>query len=343
MKPPLLYDVTLRDGSHANRHSFTAEFCSTYIDHAYHAGLRYLELGHGNGLGGSSLHIGYLKDNDIWKTALTKASEYKDLRLGVHVIPGLATFDDINAAIGSGINVYRVACHCTEADTTETYIDYAVKRGQEVWGLLMMAHMTKPDHLAREAKKMEVYGASRIVVLDSAGALSPRLVVQICSELNAILDIPYGFHAHNNLHAAIANSLAAYSTGCSSIDVCARGYGAGAGNLALEAFAALLEKDGIPTGLDLKRLIGLAQLIEDHYASSLPRVDSLSTATGFHGVFSGFKPKIIDAAVAFGVDPIDIITALGEAQVIAGQEDQIVAAAAELARNPNQIRKLGSS
>lgn len=341
MTSPLLYDVTLRDGSHANRHGFTANFCSNYIDEAYHAGLRYLELGHGNGLGGSSLHIGTLQDTEIWSTAQAKATQYNDLRLGVHVIPGLATFDDIDQAIGSGITVYRVACHCTEADTTETYIDYAVKRDQEVWGLLMMAHMSKPDQLAREAKKMESYGASRIVILDSAGALSPKLVSRIFSEISAVLDIPFGFHAHNNLHAAIANSLTAVSTGCSSIDVCARGYGAGAGNLALEAFAALLEKDGIQTKLNLNRLIGLSQLIENHYSSSLPRVDSLSTATGFHGVFSGFKPKILDAAAVFGVDPLDIITALGKAQVIAGQEDQIIAAAAELANAPSRHTVLG--
>lgn len=341
MTAPLLYDVTLRDGSHANRHSFSAEFCSQYIDQAYRAGIRYLELGHGNGLGGSSLHIGYLQDDEIWSTAKSKANEYSDLCLGVHIIPGLATFDDLSQAIDSGISIFRVASHCTEADTTDTYIDYAVEHGQEVWGLLMMAHMTKPDHLAREAKKMESYGASRIVILDSAGAFSPSLVTRVFSELSAVLDIPFGFHAHNNLHAAIANSLAAISAGCSSIDVCARGYGAGAGNLALEAFAALLEKDGITTGLDLNRLIALAQLIEDHYTSSLPRVDSLSTATGFHGVFSGFKPKILQAAAAYGVDPLDIISSLGKAQVIAGQEDQIIATAAELASDSGRHNQTG--
>lgn len=343
MTAPLLYDVTLRDGSHANRHSFSAEFCSKYIDQAYQAGIRYLELGHGNGLGGSSLHIGRLQDPDIWATARSKASQYPDLRLGVHVIPGLATFDDFSEAIDSGISIFRVACHCTEADTTDTYIDYAVQREQEVWGLLMMAHMTMPDHLAREAKKMESYGASRIVILDSAGAFSPTQVSRVFTELGSVLDIPFGFHAHNNLHAAIANSLTALSSGCSSIDVCARGYGAGAGNLALEAFAALLEKDSIRTGLDLNQLIALAQLIEDQYASTLPRVDSLSTATGFHGVFSGFKPKILQAAAAYDVDPLDIITSLGNAQVIAGQEDQIIATAAELASDPSSNSEMSQS
>jgi 4-hydroxy 2-oxovalerate aldolase len=336
MTIPLIYDVTLRDGSHANQHSFTAKFCADYIDTAYAAGIRYLEVGHGNGLGGSSLHIGRLKDPDLWATVAEKTSIYKDLRIGVHVIPGLATFEDIDLAIANGVSVFRMACHCTEADTTETYIEYATRRDQEVWGLLMMAHMVKPDHLAREAKKMESYGASRFVFLDSAGALTPSMVRCITEELRTVLEVPLGFHAHNNLHSAIANSLAALAAGCNSIDACAGGYGAGAGNLSLEALVALLEKDGISTGLDIRKITGLAALVEHHFPSSLPKVDSLSAATGFHGVFSGFKPKILDAAAAFQVDAMDIIEALGKAQVIAGQEDQIIATAAQLAKEAKQ-------
>jgi 4-hydroxy 2-oxovalerate aldolase len=332
MKPPLFYDVTLRDGSHANQHSFTADFCSAYIDKAYSSGLRYIEVGHGNGLGGSSLHIGRLKDPMLWEVVSKKASCYQDLKIGVHVIPGLATFEDLELAIEAGITVFRIACHCTEADTTETYMKYVSKQGLEIWGLLMMAHMIKADQLAREAKKMESYGASRIVFLDSAGALTPSMVDKITTQMLSVLDVPLGFHAHNNLHAAIANSLAALESGCDSIDACARGYGAGAGNLALEALVALLEKDKYQTGLDLKQLTELSSLIEKQFPSSLPVVDSLSTATGFYGVFSGFKPKILEAAASYDVDPIDIIASLGQGQVIAGQEDQIIATASEIAK-----------
>lgn len=332
MNAPLFYDVTLRDGSHANQHGFSAEFCSSYIDKAYSAGLRYVEVGHGNGLGGSSLHIGRLKDPALWDVISEKASRYQDLKLGVHVIPGLATFEDITLASESGVTVFRVACHCTEADTTETYIEYASQQGHEVWGLLMMSHMIKPDHLAREAKKMESYGASRIVFLDSAGALTPSMVMVISEEILSVIEVPLGFHAHNNLHAAVANSLSALSSGCDSIDACARGYGAGAGNLSLEALVALLDKDGFSTGIDLKRVITLSQLIEKEFPSSLPVVDSLSSATGFYGVFSGFKPKILEASASFNVDPMDIIASLGKDQVIAGQEDQIIATAADLAK-----------
>jgi 4-hydroxy 2-oxovalerate aldolase len=337
MKPPLFYDVTLRDGSHANQHSFSSKFCSSYIDKAYSSGLRYLEVGHGNGLGGSSLHIGRLKDPLFWDVIAEKASHYQDLRIGVHVIPGLATFEDLQSASEAGVTVFRIACHCTEADTTETYMEYVSRQGHEIWGLLMMAHMIRPDQLAREAKKMESYGASRITFLDSAGAMTPSMVERITNEILSIVDVPLGFHAHNNLHAAVANSLAALSSGCDAIDACSRGYGAGAGNLSLEALVALLEKDECPTGLDIKKLTELSGLIEKEFSATLPVIDSLSTATGYYGVFSGFKPKIMEAAAAFNVDPMDIIASLGQSQVIAGQEDQIIATASEIAKEQQHL------
>ena len=123
-----------------------------------------------------------------------------------------------------------------------------------------------------------------------------------------VLQVGVGFHAHNNLNAATANALTALDNGCEAIDACTRGYGAGAGNLSLEAFVALLEKDGYSTGLDINKLITMARLIESEFPESLPKVDSISTATGFHGVFSGFKSKIIEAADTYGVNAMDIIS-----------------------------------
>ena len=90
----------------------------------------------------------------------------------------------------------------------------------------------------------------------------------------------------------------------------------------MEALVALLEKDEYMTGIDLKELTNLARMIEQQYASTLPVVDSYSTATGFYGAFSGFKPKILEAVESFDVDAMDIIASLGIARVIAGQEDQ---------------------
>ena len=326
----ILYDVTLRDGSHANKHSLTKEFCKKYIQQAYKSGIRYIEIGHGNGIGGSSLHIGQLMEDDLFSIIEEFKNKYLDLHFGAHVIPGLAKFNDLKEAVNNGISILRIASHCSEADTTETYIDYASSLGCEVWGLLMMSHMINPDHLAREAEKMQTYGASRIVFLDSAGALTPRKVETICKEILSTIDIPLGFHAHNNLHAAVANSLASINFGCSSIDLCSRGYGAGAGNLASEAFVGILELDGIDTGIDFNELITLSLLVEKNLNCTLPNIDSISIATGYNGLFSGFKKKIIEAAAKFNIDPVILIEDLGKQKLVAGQEDQIIASAVKL-------------
>ena len=326
----IFYDVTLRDGSHANSHSFTKDFCLRYIKQAYNSGIRYIELGHGNGIGGSSLHIGQLLEEDLYGVIDKSKKEFPDLKFGAHVIPGLAKFDCVKSAVDNGVSILRVASHCSEADTTETFIEYGTNLGCEVWGLLMMSHMIEPDHLAREAEKMELYGASRIVFLDSAGALTPKKVKEITFEIISLINVPLGFHAHNNLHAAVANSLAAMNEGCTSIDFATRGYGAGAGNLSGEAFISILEKDGFDSKLNLNQLMKLSLLIENNFKSTLPNVDSLSVATGYSGIFSGFKKRIIEASKEYEVDPIQLIKKLGILQVIAGQEDQIIESASEL-------------
>ena len=77
---------------------------------------------------------------------------------------------------------------------------------------------------------------------DSAGYLTEDGVKARISVLTEKLCIPVGFHAHNNLGLAIANSLAAISEGASYIDGSLRGLGAGAGNAQIEVLQAVLQR-----------------------------------------------------------------------------------------------------
>jgi len=69
-------------------------------------------------------------------------------------------------------------------------------------------------------------------------------------ELGAVVDVvkvPVGFHAHNNLTLATANSLTAIEMGATFIDCTLRGLGAGAGNTQTEALVGVLNKAGYRT------------------------------------------------------------------------------------------------
>ena len=58
-----IVDTTLRDGSHAVRHSFTAAQTSEVAARLERCGLPIIEVSHGDGLGGSSYTYGFSKED----------------------------------------------------------------------------------------------------------------------------------------------------------------------------------------------------------------------------------------------------------------------------------------
>jgi len=327
----LISDPTLRDGNHAVRHQLNKSQIAGYAKAADAAGIPIVEVGHGNGLGASSLQVGegLLDDRTILKVARENLTHSK---LGLHVMPGFATINkDIKAAIEIGVDVFRVASHCTEADITQRHIGYIREKGREVYGVLMMSHMASKEILAEEAMKMESYGAEGIVIMDSAGAYLPDDVTERIAHLVSALTIPIGFHAHNNLGMAIANSIAAARAGTSILDGTARGFGAGAGNTQLEVLVAVLEKMGFSTGIDLYKILDAAEVAEKELMKTIPSIKSISVVSGLAGVFSGFAKHVERIAGEYGVDPRDVFFELGRRKVVAGQEDLIIEVAMELA------------
>jgi 4-hydroxy 2-oxovalerate aldolase len=331
MKTVLISDPTLRDGNHAVRHQLTREQIAAYCDVADAARIPVVEVGHGNGLGASSLQLGESRCPD--DEALRTAREHlKTSKLGVHVIPGFATIEkDLRRAIDQGVDVVRVASHCTEADLTARHIGFVREKGRTALGVLMMSHMVPKETLAEEARKMETYGAEGIVFMDSAGAYLPKDVTERVTTLVNELSVAVGFHAHNNLGMAIANSVAAVEAGASMLDGCARGFGAGAGNAQLEVLVAVLERLGYATGIDLYRVLDAGDLAERELMKAAPTITSASVVSGLAGVFSGFLKPVQRIAKEYDVDPRDVFFELGRRRIIAGQEDLIIEAASDLA------------
>lgn len=328
----LFFDSTLRDGSHAVKHQISAENIKKYCKEADNAGLYTIIVGHGNGLGASSLQVGMslLPDKEMLTIA---RKELKKTKLGAFLIPGFGTIkDNLGPAIDIGVDLVCIASHCTEADVTCQHIKYVRERGKEAYGVLMMHHMTTQERLLEEAKKMQEYGALGVIVMDSAGASTPDMVSERIKKLVDGLDIKVGFHAHNNLGLAVSNSYEAIKAGATIIDGTLRGFGAGAGNCQLEVLAGLLQKLKIETGLNLYKLMDIGDNIVAGMMQSPQIITSASLASGLAGVFSGFAPHVKKAAEKFGVDPRDIFFELGKRKVIGGQEDFIIDIAMDLSQ-----------
>jgi 4-hydroxy 2-oxovalerate aldolase len=330
MSTVLISDPTLRDGNHAVRHQLSAKQVALYAAAADAAGVPIVEVGHGNGLGASSLQVGesLISDREMLEVARENLVNSK---LSIHVIPGFATINkDLKTAIEIGVDLVRVASHCTEADITQRHIGYARDKGKEVYGVLMMSHMASKELLAEEALKMESYGAEAVVIMDSAGAYLPSDVTERITELVKNLTIPVGFHGHNNLGMAVANSVAAVQAGAIILDGTARGFGAGSGNTQLEVLVAVLEKMGFSTGIDLYKMLDAADIAEKELMPVIPSIKSISVVSGLSGVFSGFAKHVERISKEYGVNPKDVFFELGHRKVVAGQEDLIIEVAMKL-------------
>ena len=108
-------DSSLRDGSHAIRHQFTAENVRSIVAALDEAGVPVIEVTHGDGLGGSSFNYGFsaVPDQDLISTAVQTA---KQAKIAFLMLPGLGITDDIRRRPDNGASICRIATHCTEAD-----------------------------------------------------------------------------------------------------------------------------------------------------------------------------------------------------------------------------------
>ena len=250
------------------------------------------------------------------------------------MLPGLGTKDDIRAAQDNGGQICRVATHCTEADVSIQHFGLARELGLETVGFLMMSHTQPPEVLAKQARIMVDAGCQCVYVVDSAGALimeqTADRVAAVVAEIGAQADV--GFHGHENLGLGVANTVIAARAGATQIDGSVRRFGAGAGNTPLEVFVAVLERMGVHSGVDLYRIMDVA---EDRVVPMMDqpiRLDRDALTLGYAGVYSSFLLFAKRAQLKYGVPARELLVELGRRGTVGGQEDMIEDLALTLSR-----------
>jgi 4-hydroxy 2-oxovalerate aldolase len=325
-------DTCLRDGSHAKGHQFTEQHVRDIVTTLDACGMPVIEVTHGDGLGGSSFNYGFSLTNErlLMQAAVDSA---KQAKIAALMVPGIGTMDDMRFIADIGLSIVRIATHCTEADISIQHFNLAREIGLETVGFLMMAHSQQPELIAKQARIMADAGCQCVYVVDSAGAMIlddvKYRVEAVVAELGS--DAQVGFHGHDNLNIAVANSVIAVRAGAVQIDGSTRGFGAGAGNTRNEVFAAVAERLGISTGVDVLKLIDAAEDVVRPVMDSECVIDRLALVMGYAGVYSSFLRHAYRAAEQYDVSGADVLMECGRQGLVGGQEDQLIFIAAEIA------------
>ncbi|MEW8384280.1 MAG: 4-hydroxy-2-oxovalerate aldolase, partial [Candidatus Thiodiazotropha taylori] len=112
----------------------------------------------------------------------------------------------------------------------------------------------------------------------------------------------------------------------------AAGMGAGAGNTPLEVFVAVAERMGVETGVDLFKLMDVAEDLIVPMLDRPIRVDRDALTLGYAGVYSSFLLFAKRAQERYGVSSRDVLVELGKRGMVGGQEDMIEDVAMEMAK-----------
>ena len=329
----ILHDMSLRDGMHPKRHQISIEQMVTIAQGLDDAGVPLIEVTHGDGLGGASVNYGFPAHSDEeYLKAVVGA--VKHAKISALLIPGIGTVDHLKMAADCGVSTVRVATHCTEANVSRQHISESRKMGLDTVGFLMMAHMIEPKHLLEQALLMESYGANCIYCTDSAGYMLPPDVTARIALLRANLspETEIGFHGHHNLAMGIGNSLAAIEAGAIRIDGSAAGLGAGAGNTPLEVMAAVLNRMNIATGVDIFKLMDVAEELVIPMMDEPIRLSRDALVLGYAGCYSSFLLFAKRSAEKYNLSTRDILVELGRRRTVGGQEDMIEDLALDMAK-----------
>jgi 4-hydroxy 2-oxovalerate aldolase len=322
----------MRDGSHSVAHQYTPEQVATVAKMLDDAGVWAIAVGHGDGLGAGSRQYGYAAHTDA--ELLAAAAEVVErAEIAVALLPGIGTKEDLRAAREAGATVVRVSTVITEADIGIQHLGLARELGMTAHSHLNMASIGSVEQTVEAARIVHGAGSQAAYLVDTCGAFLQDDVRARVSALREEFgdDLAIGIHEHNNLSLAVSNSVAAIQEGATIADVTLAGMGAGAGNCQGEALVAVLKRLGIETGTDLFALQDAAdKYVRQELMPGPIVVDRLTASMGYANVPASFLLHTIRAGDRFGVDPRDIILALGERHAVTGQEDMILDVASAL-------------
>ncbi|PIR16502.1 MAG: 4-hydroxy-2-oxovalerate aldolase [Deltaproteobacteria bacterium CG_4_10_14_0_2_um_filter_43_8] len=257
-----IIDVTVRDGSYAVAFKFTAGNVKDIVKKLQKIGVEWVEIGHGVGFGAgkAGMPCETSDEEQIKAARAALKGAKKPLKLGVIGSPPIFRLEDLKL-VAKQLDFVRLACNVVFPETLKYLIPACKKMGLKVFAQIMRSTSIAPKSVSVAAKKLAEYGADVIYVVDTAGCLVPSLVPEYIGYAKEASKRPVGFHAHNNLGLAVANTLAAIESGADFVDASLHGVGRGSGNVPLEILALLLKKAGYKCPFNERVLLDAADEI----------------------------------------------------------------------------------
>ena len=311
-----ILDCTIRDGSYATNYQWPGTLVSDIISILPKYGIKYIEIGNGTGLGTYRKDESYMTDNEYIKCAINEKKD-KDVKIGAFYIPSIGNKTDLENFRKSGGDFVRIGVNATDTQSSYESIKYAKSLGFYVFCNLMKTYAITKIQLVEYCEGLIDAGVDCIYIVDSAGGMIPTQVSEYIKAVKGFYNIPIGFHGHNNLSMANANSLAAIEAGAEFVDATLGGLGRGAGNAQLESLIAILQKSGLYNdNIDVLSLSEFSKILFSNL-NRLSKGNSLrEIVVGMANFHDSYTNILEDIAQKYKVNPEKLLIEVSKINVV---------------------------
>lgn len=284
-----IVEVGPRDGLQNEKQFIPTDIKLHFIEALVESGLTYIEAT-------SFVNpkaIPQLADSEDLSTFLAHPLQHKRLTLSA-LVPnekGLkraiaAGFKEIAVftAASDEFNKHNINVTIEESFTRLKHVTrIALSQGLKVRGYLSAviecpySGKVSPKIVATLTKCLLEMGCYQVSLGETIGVAAPReIAAMLETVLSAVKPQQLAIHCHDTYGCALANVMTAMEYGITTFDSSAGGLGGcpyakgASGNLATEDLVYLCERQGIATGVNLKKLVTASQIIFQHIGRSSP-------------------------------------------------------------------------
>jgi 4-hydroxy 2-oxovalerate aldolase len=239
LSPYFVLDATLRDGGYLNQWNFSKEEVLLLVKSLLKTGVEAIE-------------VGYIDDSKKLPLAaqcdVSLLRELQELVTGQNcAIVAMISLQKTNPeqllkSRKDYLDLVRIPAAYDQIDEALEVASIANKLGIKTSINLVNISVLSDLQIQETVQKIsEATAVDFLYLADSRGACKPSEVKKIVATVRESWSGVLGFHAHNNLGLAAANSLMALDSGCNAIDGTIDGLGLGLGNLNLAHALKLIE------------------------------------------------------------------------------------------------------
>ena len=293
MKDLTIMDCTLRDGANVIGNGFTAELTKMIIEGLISSNIRIIEMGNSLGIGSYEANNSIAPLTDVEYLELIQPY-LSDAEIGMFMGVKNANRENINLAAKYNLKFLRIGANAGDGKKACEGIKFVKQCGMKCYYSIMKAYALSVDGILEEVKMLAECGLDQITIMDSAGTMMPGQVKEYILNMVKDIDIPIGFHGHNNLGLSLANTLVAAESGATFLDSGLLGMGRSAGNCATEVAVAVFQRIGKLQDVDFYKLLDFIDRevtpAMNEYGYKAP-ISSLDLVLGSAGCHSSFTKK----------------------------------------------------